>query len=250
LTSLVHPTQQQLFFEFPSRQVFGLLSAKEKAEMSSKIQLYTLGTPNGMKIGIALEEMELEYDVHVIDINKNDQFTPEFIAINPNSKIPAIVDPDGPDGKPFAIFESGAILLYLAQKTGKFLSHDPRLKWETIQWLFFQMAGVGPMFGQFGHFFKTAKEKCKDPYPVERYANEVKRLLGVLEKRLEGREYLIDDGYSIADMATVPWIYTLGRFYHGEEKLEVASFPKVVAWKERCLALPATARGMKVASII
>jgi GST-like protein len=130
------------------RQVFGLLSAKEKAEMSSKIQLYTLGTPNGMKIAIALEEMELEYDVHVIDIGKNDQFTPEFIAINPNSKIPAIVDPDGPDGKPLTVFESGAILLYLAEKTGKFLSHDLTLKWETIQWLFFQMAGVGPMFGQ------------------------------------------------------------------------------------------------------
>jgi len=227
-----------------------LLSAEEKAEMSSKIQLYTLGTPNGMKVAIALEEMELEYDVHVIDITKNDQFTPEFIAINPNSKIPAIVDPDGPDGKPLAVFESGAILLYLAQKTGKFLSHDPRLKWETIQWLFFQMAGVGPMFGQFGHFFKYAKEKCKDPYPVERYATEVKRLLGVLEKRLEGREYLIDDGYSIADMATAPWIYTLDRFYHGEEKLDVASFTKVVAWKARCLTRPATARGMKVASII
>jgi hypothetical protein len=135
-------------FKCVPRQVFGLLSAKEKAEMSSKIQLYTLGTPNGMKVAIALEEMELEYDVHVIDITKNDQFTPEFIAINPNSKIPAIVDPDGPDGKPLAVFESGAILLYLAQKTGKFLSHDPRLKWETIQWLFFQMAGVGPMFGQ------------------------------------------------------------------------------------------------------
>ncbi|CAM6023423.1 unnamed protein product [Sphagnum balticum] len=217
--------------------------------MSSTIQLYTLGTPNGMKIGIAVEEMELEYDVHIIDITKNDQFTPEFIAINPNSKIPAIVDPDGPDGKPLTVFESGAILLYLAQKTGKFLSHDPRLKWETIQWLFFQMAGVGPMFGQFGHFFKYAKEKCKDPYPVERYANEVKRLLGVLEKRLEGREYLIDDGYSIADMATMPWVYTLERFYHAEEKLEVASFPNVVAWKARCLAHPATARGMKVGSI-
>ncbi|KAH9533538.1 hypothetical protein CY35_18G057700 [Sphagnum magellanicum] len=136
-------------FRIPFK-VFGLFSAKEKAEMSSKIQLYTLGTPNGMKIGIALEEMELEYDVHIIDISKNDQFTPEFIAINPNSKIPAIVDPDGPDGKPLTVFESGAILLYLAQKTGKFLSHDPRLKWETIQWLFFQMAGVGPMFGQLG----------------------------------------------------------------------------------------------------
>ncbi|KAH8942205.1 hypothetical protein BDL97_14G086400 [Sphagnum fallax] len=231
------------------RQNFRLLSAKVEAEMASKIQLYSLATPNGMKIGIALEEMGLEYDAHVINILKNDNFTPEFIAVNPNSKIPAIVDPDGPDGKPFNVFESGAILLYLADKTGKFLSHDPRLKWETTQWLFFQMAGVGPMFGQFNHFFRFAKEKCKDPYPVERYATESKRLLGVLEKRLEGREYLIDDGYSIADMATVPWVYSASNHPETKAKLEIDSLPNVTAWVQRCITRPATAKGMTVCKL-
>jgi len=210
------------------------------------IELYTLGTPNGMKISVALEEMGLEYNAHTIHIMKSEQFTPEFIAINPNSKIPAIVDPDGPDGKPISVFESGAILLYLAEKSGKFLSADPRLKWETIQWVFFQMAGVGPMFGQFGHFFKYAKEKCKDPYPVERYATEAKRLLGVLEKRLEGTEFLVGNEYSVADIATFPWVYCLEFGYHADEYLGVKNFPNVVAWKDRCMARPATAKGLKV----
>jgi GST-like protein len=137
------------------------------------------------------------------NVMKNETFTPEFIKLNPNSKIPVIVDPEGPDGKPITIFESGAILLYLAEKSGKFLSTNPRHRWETIQWLMFQMAGVGPMFGQFGHFLRFGQETCKDPYPTERYGNEAKRLLGVLEKRLEGRDFLIDDGYSITDMATL-----------------------------------------------
>jgi glutathione S-transferase len=214
---------------------------------SGKIQLHSMATPNGMKVGIALEEMGLEYDAHLVDIFKNDQFSPEFVAINPNSKIPAIVDPDGPDGKPLNVFESGAILLYLAEKTGKFLSPDPRLKWETIQWLFFQMGGVGPMFGQFGHFYKYAKDKCQDPYPVTRYTNETKRLLGVLEKRLEGRDFLIDSGYSIADMATFPWVHCVQVFYGGSEAVGLEeNFPKVVAWKERCASRPATAKGMEV----
>jgi GST-like protein len=156
-----------------------------------------------MQIGVALEEMGIEYEPHTINIGKNETFTPEFIKINPNSKIPAIVDPDGPDGKPITVFESGAILLYLAEKSGKFLSKNPVHKWETIQWLMWQMGGVGPMFGQFGHFYRFAKDKCKDPYPTERYGNEAKRLLGVLEERLKGRDFIIDDGYSIADMATV-----------------------------------------------
>jgi glutathione S-transferase len=214
--------------------------------MASKIQLYSLATPNGQKVSVALEEMELEYEPHTINIMKNEQFSPEFIAINPNSKIPALVDPNGPDGKEFKCFESGAILLYLAEKTGKFLSHNPRLKWETIQWVFFQMAGVGPMFGQFGHFFKYAKDKCHDPYPVERYTNETKRLLGVLEKRLEGRDFIIDDGYSIADMAIFPWVQCLEVFYQAGEKLVLQNFPKVMAWKSRCLERPKTAKGMKV----
>ncbi|KAJ7532613.1 hypothetical protein O6H91_13G011900 [Diphasiastrum complanatum] len=190
--------------------------------------------------------MGLEYKAHTIDISKGEQFDPSFVAINPNSKIPAIVDPDGPDGKPITVFESGAILLYLAKKTNKFLPEDPRLKWEAIEWLFFQMAGVGPMFGQLGHFYKYAKEKCKDPYPVTRYANEAKRLLGVLEKRLEGREYLIDAGYTIVDMATFPWVYTLDHFYKASEFLELSKYPNVLAWQSRCMQRPATIRGLNV----
>jgi glutathione S-transferase len=217
---------------------------------SERIQLYSLATPNGMKVGIALEEMGYEYDAHTINIMKNEQFTPEFIAINPNSKIPALVDPNGPDEKPINIMESGAILMYLAEKKrdGKFLSNDPRLKWETIQWLFFQMGGIGPMFGQFGHFFKWAKDKCLDPYPVERYATEVKRLLGVLDKRLEGRDFIIDGGYSIADMAIFPWIHSAKEMYNNTDKLQLASFTNVMAYIERCKARPATAKGMTVCS--
>eukprot|EP00897_Mesotaenium_endlicherianum_P009755 jgi/Mesen1/8808/ME000053S08215 len=212
-----------------------------------KIQLYSLATPNGMKVSIALEEMGLEYEPHKINIMKDEQFEPSFLAVNPNNKIPAITDPNGPGGKPYNVFESGAILMYLAEKTGKFLPQDPALKWDTIQWLFFQMGGVGPMFGQFGHFYKYAKDKCQDPYPVTRYTNEAKRLLGVLEKRLEGRDYLTDAGYTIADMATFPWIHCLEVFYGAAEHLELEkSFPRVMAWKRRCAERPLTAKGMTV----
>lgn len=210
------------------------------------IQLYSLPTPNGQKIGIALEEMGLAYTPHVVDISKGDQFKPEFIAINPNSKIPAIVDLDGPGGKPISIMESGAILLYLAEKSGKFLPTDLRLRSETMQWLFFQVGGVGPMFGQFGHFFKYAVEKCDHPYPVERYATEAKRLMTVLDKRLADREYLVDDAYTIADMATMPWVNGVDVFYNARTKLELDSFKNVAAWKERLLARPKTLQGMAV----
>lgn len=210
------------------------------------IQLYSLATPNGQKVGIALEEMQLAYDAHLIDIGKGEQFTPDFVAVNPNSKIPAIVDPDGPGGQPISIFESGAILLYLAEKTGRFLSTEPRERIETLQWLFFQMAGVGPMFGQFGHFWKYAGDKCDHPYPLERYATEAKRLLGVLEKRLETRAFLVGEAYSIADMATVPWVNGLSAFYKADEKLELARFANVRAWVERALARPLTRKGLTV----
>nr|WP_238322546.1 glutathione S-transferase N-terminal domain-containing protein [Kordiimonas gwangyangensis] len=182
------------------------------------IQLYTLATPNGQKVSIALEEMGLPYEAHRIEIGEGDQFKPDFVAINPNSKIPAIVDPNGPiggedagDTEPLSVMESGAILLHLAERSGKFLPTDPRKRAETIQWLFFQMAGVGPMFGQLGHFYKFARANCDHPYPVERYTKEVKRLLGVLEARLEGRDYLVDE-YTIADMATFPWVNCLKSF--------------------------------------
>jgi GST-like protein len=220
---------------------------RSQAAMASKIQLYSMATPNGQKIGVALEEMGLPYEPHTINILKNETFTPEFIAINPNSKIPAIVDPDGPDGKPITIFESGAILLYLAEKSGKFLSTNPRHRWETIQWLMFQMAGVGPMFGQFGHFYKFARDKCDHPYPTERYSKEAMRLLGVIEDRLQGRDFIIDDGYSIADMALFPWIRSAKLSY--EEKLEYHRFPLTNAWVDRCYARPASAKGTTVCKL-
>lgn len=217
--------------------------------MENEIQLYSLATPNGQKIGIALEEMGLPYKAHKIDIMRGDQFKPEFIAVNPNSKIPAITDPVGPDGRPISIMESGAILFYLAQKSGKFIPTDLRLQSEVMQWLFFQVGGVGPMLGQFGHFYKYAKDKCDHPYPLERYATEARRLLGVLEGRLQGRTFLVGDEYSIADMATMPWINAVQAYDGAPEKLEFKKFPNVLSWVKRCLARPRTLAGMNVCKI-
>ena len=228
------------------------------------IDLYSLATPNGQKVSVALEEMGLSYTPHTIDITKGDQFKPEFLAVNPNSKIPAIVDQDGPGGKPLAVFESGAILGYLAKKSGKFLSKDPRLESETLQWLFFQVGGIGPMFGQFGHFYKYAADKCEHPYPVERYKTESKRLLKVLDTHLGGgsgaqantaktapnapseRKFLVGEEYSIADMATMPWVHCLSVFYGAKDVLGLEGFANVEKWVARCLARPQTAAGMKV----
>lgn len=211
------------------------------------IKLYTLATPNGQKISIALEEMKLPYEAICVNIGKGDQFTEEFVSVNPNSKIPAIVDPNGPGGEPINIMESGAILLYLAEKAGKFLSEDPRLRNQTMQWLFFQMAGVGPMFGQFGHFYKYGgKQNCDHPYPITRYSNEAKRLLGVLNKRLEERDFLIEDGYSIADMATFPWVGCLINIYNAREHLGLDDYPHVMDWYDRCMKRPAAVKGAQV----
>ena len=209
------------------------------------IELYSLATPNGQKVSIALEEMGLPYTPHKIDIMVGDQFTPEFIAINPNSKIPAIIDPEGPGGQHHAVMESGAILLYLAEKSGQFMPIDPILRSETLQWLFFQVGGIGPMFGQFGHFYRYAGEACTHPYPVERYTKEVKRLLAVLEQRLKGRDWLIDD-ISIADFATAPWVVCLDKFYGAADNLGLQSYPNVQAWITRFLARPAVQLGMRV----
>lgn len=214
--------------------------------MTKELQLYSLGTPNGHKITIALEEMGLPYKYHAINIMKGEQFTPEFIKINPNSKIPALIDPDGPGGQPISIMESGAILLYLGQKSGKFWPQDARLQNEVMQWLFFQVASVGPMFGQFGHFFKYAVDKCDHPYPLERYTNEAKRILGVLDKRLEGQDFLVGNEYTIADMATVPWVNGVDVFYKAGEKLELAKFQNVKSWVARVLARPKTAAGLAI----
>lgn len=214
-------------------------------EHPDRIQLYSLATPNGQKVSIALEELGLAYEAHKVNILEGEQFTDEFKAVCPNSKIPAIVDSDGPDGKPLAIFESGAILLHLAEKTGKLLPTDPRKRSECLQWLFFQMAGVGPMFGQFGHFYKFAKERI--PYPTERYTNEARRLLGVLETQLDGQSYLVGEEYTIADICTFPWVGCVDWGYGAREYLKLdADFPNVVAWHTRCTEKPASARGAKV----
>lgn len=210
----------------------------------ARIQLYSLATPNGQKVGIALEELGLPYDAHTINFSTRDQFDPEFIRINPNSKIPAIIDPDGAGGEPLAIMESGAILLHLAMKTGRLLPEDPAARSQAIQWAFFQVGSIGPMFGQFGHFYRFAKGKT-DTYGEQRYGREVTRLLGVLEEQLaDGREWLVG-AFSIADIMIVPWIDALD-FYEGKAFVGYADFPKVDAWVQRFNARPAVQRGKKV----
>lgn len=211
------------------------------------IQLYSLPTPNGVKISIALEELGLPYEVHRTEFGPEGVKSPEFISLNPNGRIPAIIDPDGPDGKPIGLFESGAILVYLAEKTGKLIPADAAGRYETLAWIMFQMGGIGPMFGQFGHFFKFAADKvANNSYPMERYRDESKRLLSVLEARLEGRQWLMGDDYTIADIATYPWVEGARKFYGGETVLEYASFPNVMAWVDRALARPAVQKGMEI----
>lgn len=202
------------------------------------IDLYTWTTPNGRKVSVMLEECALAYRTHRIDIGKGDQFKDEFVAINPNSKIPAIVDREGPEGKPLSLFESGAILIYLAEKCGRFLPANARARYETLQWLMFQMGGVGPMFGQTHHFLRAAPEKV--PYAIERYSRETRRLYGVLDRRLGEAPFLAGE-YSIADMATYPWVAR-----HEWHKVELADFPSVKRWFEAIGARPAVARGMAV----
>jgi GST-like protein len=205
------------------------------------IDIYTWTTPNGRKVSIMLEETGLPYRVHAIDISKGDQFKPEFVAINPNSKIPAIVDADGPDGKPISVFESGAILIWLAEKTGQLLSPDKRRRSEALQWLMFQMGGVGPIFGQAHHFRKFAPEPV--PYAIERYTKEAQRLYGVLDRRLGEAAYLAGD-YSIADMATYPWVAR-----HEWQGVSLDNHPNVKRWFEAIGARPAVQRGMAVPKI-
>jgi GST-like protein len=216
------------------------------ARHPDRIQLYSLPTPNGVKVSIALEELGLPYEPHLVDIMKNESWTPEFLALNPNGKIPAIVDPNGPGGKPLGLWESGAILLYLAEKTGKLLPADPGQRYETIQWVFFQMASVGPMFGQVGFFHKFAGKAIEDKRPLERYRDESKRLLGVLETRLDGRQWIMDDDYTIADIAMVGWVRNLVGFYEAGPLVEFDKLKHVPAWLERTLARPAVERGLNI----
>lgn len=210
------------------------------------IHLYSLATPNGQKVSCFLEAAKIPYEATKIDITKEDQFTDEYIKINPNSKIPAIVDKNGPNGQDHAVMESGAILLYLAEKHNQFIPKDLALKSQCLQWLFFQMASLGPMFGQFGHFFKYAVDKCDHPYPTERYTNEVKRLLKVLENQLEGKKFIIGDEACIADFAIVPWIICLDKFYEAEEQLSLKEFKNVSSYIQNFLKIPGVEKGLNV----
>jgi GST-like protein len=209
------------------------------------IQLYSLPTPNGVKVSIMLEELELPYEPHRVDFATDDQKTPEFLSLNPNGKIPAIIDPHGPGGKPLGLFESGAILLYLADKTGKLIPADPARRWETIQWVMFQMGGLGPMFGQLGFFHKFAGREYEDKRPLQRYVDESKRLLGVLETRLDGRDWLMDE-YTIADVASLGWVRNLIGFYEARGLVAFDTLKHVPAWLERGLARPAVQRGLTI----
>jgi GST-like protein len=222
------------------------ITARWPAAHPDRIQLYSLPTPNGMKVSIMLEETGLPYEPHLVDIMKNESNSPEFKSLNPNGKIPAIIDPDGPGGKPLQLFESGAILLYLAEKTGKFIPVDAAARWETVQWLFFQMAAIGPMFGQVGFFHRFAGKAFEDKRPLERYVGETKRLLGVLDQRLAGRDWLMGSDYTIADIATLGWVNTLLTFYDARELVAFDTLHNVPAWLDRGLARPAVQRGMRI----
>ena len=210
------------------------------------IQLYSLTTPNGVKVSIALEELGLAYDAHLVSFATQDQFTPEFLALNPNNKIPAIIDPDGPGGKPLALFESGAILLYLAEKTGRLMPEGAG-RWQAIQWLMFQMGGIGPMFGQVGFFHHFAGKEIEDPRPRQRYYDEARRLLGVLDGQLEGRDWIAGD-YSIADIAIGPWLRTIRDFYKAGDAVGWNDLKNVPAYLDRFLARPAVQRGLTIPS--
>jgi GST-like protein len=216
------------------------------AQHPDRIQLYSFPTPNGVKVSIALEEMALPYEPHIIVIQKNESWTPEFLALNPNGKIPAIIDPAGPGGKPLGLFESGAILMYLADKTGLFVPADPARRWETIQWVFFQMAAIGPMFGQVGFFHKFAGKDYEDKRPLQRYADESKRLLGVLETRLDGRAWIMGDDYTIADISMLGWVRNLIGFYGARDIVAFDTLKHVPGWLERGLARPAVQRGLEI----
>jgi GST-like protein len=223
-----------------------LITRRWPAEHPDRIQLYSLPTPNGVKVSIMLEETGLAYEPHLVDINRQESHTAEFLSLNPNGKIPAIIDPNGPGGEPLGLFESGAILQYLAEKSGQLLPSDPARRYETLQWLHFQMGGVGPMFGQVGYFWKFAGREIEDKRPLERYVNEAKRLLGVIEERLNGRSWIMDEEYTIADIALMGWVRNLIGFYGAREIVQYDLLSNVPAWLDRCLARPAVQRGLTI----
>jgi GSH-dependent disulfide-bond oxidoreductase len=223
-----------------------LITHKWPAKNPNHIQLYSLPTPNGVKVSIMLEEAGLPYEPHLVNFETNDQMSPEFLSLNPNNKIPAILDPNGPDGKPIALFESGAILLYLAEKTGKFIPNDQVARYEVIQWVMFQMGGIGPMFGQLGFFTKFAGKDIEDKRPRDRYVGESKRLLAVLNKHLDKRAWMMGDAYTIADIAIFPWVRNLIGFYAAGDLVGITDFPNVTRVLETFVARPAVAKGLTI----
>jgi GST-like protein len=222
------------------------ITRKWPARHPDRIQLYSLPTPNGVKVSIMLEEAGLAYEPHRIAFDKNDQTSAEFLSLNPNGKIPAILDPDGPGGKPLALFESGAILIYLADKSGQLMARDAAQRSETIEWLMFQMGGIGPMFGQVGFFHKFAGKEFDDKRPRDRYVAEAKRLLGVLDRRLAERDWIMGDAYSIADIATFPWVRNLIGFYEAGELVGISGFANVTRALAAFVARPAVIRGLTI----
>jgi GSH-dependent disulfide-bond oxidoreductase len=216
------------------------------AQDPQRLQLYSLPTPNGIKVSVMLEETGLPYEPHLVRFDTDEQLSPEFLSLNPNNKIPAILDPNGPDGQPLALFESGAILLYLAEKTGRFIPPSPAGRYQAIQWLMFQMGGIGPMFGQVGFFHKFAGKDFEDKRPRDRYVGEAKRLLGVLEARLRGNAWMMGDLYTIVDIAIFPWVRTLFGFYEAGELVGAKDFPHVNRVLEAFLARPAVVRGIDI----
>jgi len=224
------------------------ITSRWPARYPDRLQLYSLPTPNGVKVSIMLEETGLPYEPHAIDIGKDESWTAEFLSLNPNGKIPAILDPDGPGGKPLGLFESGAILIYLAEKTGRLLPKDAAGRYETIQWVMWQMGGIGPMFGQLGFFHKFAGREYEDKRPRERYARESARLLRVLEGRLEDRDWIMGADYTIADIASLGWVRNLVGFYGAGELVDYAALKNVPAWLARGLDRPAVQRGLEIPS--
>jgi GST-like protein len=222
------------------------ITRKWPARHPERLQLYSLPTPNGVKVSIMLEEIGLAYEAHKVSFETQDQLSAEFLSLNPNNKIPAIIDPHGPGGQALALFESGAILIYLAEKSGQLLPEDPATRYETIQWLMFQMAGIGPMFGQVGFFNKFAGAAYEDKRPRDRYAAEARRLLGVLEKHLLGRTWIMGDEYSIADIATFPWVRNLIGFYESGDLVGITDFPNVLRALDGFVARPAVIRGLSI----
>ncbi len=222
------------------------ITRKWPAQHPERIQLYSLNTPNGVKVSILLEETGLPYEPHLVRFDTNDQLSPEFLSLNPNNKIPAIIDPDGPGGQPLPLFESGAILLYLADKAGRFIPQDPAARYEAIQWVMFQMGGIGPMFGQLGFFHKFAGRDYEDKRPRDRYVAESKRLLGVLDQHLAGRTWIMGDEYTIADIAIFPWVNNLIGFYGAGELVGFDQFKHVQRALQAFLARPAVARGLQI----